>query len=119
MPDATTDLNNAVADLSLTRSAREVLDRAVVIASARGAPQTDPVDVLKATLQVVNYKNLDDMTEFKGQNTTTEFLTRWVFDRFAAAVKAGKLGRAAAEISAIRVTVGESPNARAWYEAPL
>ena len=51
MPDATTDLNNAVADLSLTRSAREVLDRAVAIASARGAPQTDPVDVLKATLE--------------------------------------------------------------------
>jgi hypothetical protein len=34
-------------------------------------------------------------------------------------VKAGKLGREPREISAIRVTVGESPNARAWYEAPL
>ena len=51
------------------------------------------IDVLKATLKVVNYKNLDEMAEFKGQNTTTEFLTRWVFDRFAAAVKAGQLGR--------------------------
>ena len=77
------------------------------------------IDVLEATLQVVNYKNLDEMAEFKGQNTTTEFLTRWVFDRFGEAVKAGKLGRPAQEISAIRVTVGESPNARAWYEAPL
>jgi 6-pyruvoyl-tetrahydropterin synthase len=77
------------------------------------------IDVLKATLKVVNYKNLDDIAEFKGQNTTTEFLTRWVFDRFAEAVKAGKLGRPAKEISAIRVIVGESPNARAWYEAPL
>jgi 6-pyruvoyl-tetrahydropterin synthase len=77
------------------------------------------IDVLKATLKVVNYKNLDDMAEFKGQNTTTEFLTRWVFDRFAEAVKTGKLGRPAKEIAAIRVTVGESPNARAWYEAPL
>jgi len=77
------------------------------------------IDVLKATLKVVNYKNLDEMPEFKGQNTTTEFLTRWVFDRFAAAVKAGQLGREPREISALRVTVGESPNARAWYEAPL
>ena len=77
------------------------------------------IDVLKATLKTVNYKNLDDMPEFKGQNTTTEFLTRWVFDRFAEAVKGGKLGRPPREISAIRVTVGESPNARAWYEAPL
>ncbi len=77
------------------------------------------IDVLKATLKVVNYKNLDDIADFKGQNTTTEFLTRWVFDRFADAVKGGKLGREPREISAIRVTVGESPNARAWYEAPL
>jgi 6-pyruvoyl-tetrahydropterin synthase len=77
------------------------------------------IDVLKATLKVVNYKNLDAMAEFKGQNTTTEFLTRWVFDRFAAAVKAGQLGREPREIAALRVTVGESPNARAWYEAPL
>ena len=77
------------------------------------------LDTLKEVLKPLNYKNLDDVPEFKGKNTTTEFLTRWVFDRFAAAVKAGKLGRAAAEISAIRVTVGESPNARAWYEAPL
>jgi len=77
------------------------------------------IDVLKATLKVVNYKNLDDIADFKGQNTTTEFLTRWVFDRFAEAVKGGKLGRAPREIAAIRVTVGESPNARAWYEAPL
>jgi hypothetical protein len=33
-------------------------------------------------------------------------------------VKANKLGRPK-EIAANRVTVGESPNARAWYEAPL
>jgi 6-pyruvoyl-tetrahydropterin synthase len=77
------------------------------------------IDVLKATLAQVNYKNLDAVPEFKGINTTTEWLTRWVFDQFAAAVKADKLGRAQKEISALRVTVGESPNARAWYEAPL
>src|SRR4029077_5079851 len=77
------------------------------------------IDVLKATLKQVNYKNLDDIAEFKGFNTTTEWLTRWVFDQFAAAVKANKLGRAPREISALRVTVGESPNARAWYEGPL
>jgi hypothetical protein len=77
------------------------------------------IDVLKATLKVVNYKNLDEIPQFKGVNTTTEWLTRWVFDQFATAVKGAKLGREPKEISAIRVTVGESPNARAWYEAPL
>jgi hypothetical protein len=51
MADAAADLNRAAADIQLTRSAREVLDRAVAIAAARGAKQTDPVDVLNAMLE--------------------------------------------------------------------
>ena len=51
MTDATSDLAKATADIQLTHSAREVLDRAVAIATARGAAQTDPVDVLKAILE--------------------------------------------------------------------
>ena len=76
-------------------------------------------DELKAVLAAINYKNLDDIAEFKGVNTTTEFLTRHVFDQVAAAVRAGRLGREPREIKALRVTIGESPTARAWYEAPL
>ena len=49
--DATADLEKAAADIPLTRSARDVLERAAAIASARGALQADPVDVLKATLE--------------------------------------------------------------------
>lgn len=77
------------------------------------------IDVLKETLGVINYKNLDDMPEFRGKNTTTEFLTKYVFDKIAAAVKGDKLGRPGKEIFALRVTVSESPNARASYQAPL
>jgi Zn-dependent protease len=51
MTDATADLAKATADISLTHSGREVLDRAAAIATARGASQTDPVDVLKAVLE--------------------------------------------------------------------
>jgi Zn-dependent protease len=51
MADATTDLAKATADISLTHSGREVLDRAASLATARGAAQTDPVDVLKAILE--------------------------------------------------------------------
>jgi Zn-dependent protease len=51
MPDATADLEKAAADIPLTRPARDVLERAAAIASARGARQTDPVDVLQATLE--------------------------------------------------------------------
>jgi Zn-dependent protease len=51
MADATADLAKATADISLTHSGREVLDRAAAIATARGASLTDPVDVLKAILE--------------------------------------------------------------------
>ncbi|HEY1162374.1 MAG TPA: Clp protease N-terminal domain-containing protein [Candidatus Dormibacteraeota bacterium] len=51
MADAAIDLAKATADIQLTHSAREVLDRAAAIATARGAAQTDPVDVLKAILE--------------------------------------------------------------------
>jgi len=76
-------------------------------------------DVLKEVLGPLNYRNLDDVAEFESVNTTTEFLTRHVFDGLAAAVKSGRLGRDGREIGAIRVTVAESPTARAWYEGAL
>ena len=76
-------------------------------------------EVLNAVLKPLNYRNLDDLPQFKGINTTTEFLTRHVYDHLADAARAGKLGRNARELNAIRVTVAESPSARAWYETPL
>jgi 6-pyruvoyl-tetrahydropterin synthase len=77
------------------------------------------MEVLHRVLAPLNYRNLDEMDAFKSVNTTTEFLTRHVFDGLAAAVKNGELGREGREISAIRVTVAESPTARAWYEGAL
>jgi 6-pyruvoyl-tetrahydropterin synthase len=76
-------------------------------------------EVLKATLAPLNYRNLDALPQLKGINTTTEFVTRHVFDALAEAARAGRLGRPGTELKAIRVTVDESPSARAWYEAPL
>jgi 6-pyruvoyl-tetrahydropterin synthase len=77
------------------------------------------LDVLKATLQPINYCNLDDRPEFKGINTTTEFLTKYIFDQLAAAARADQLGRPGSELHAIRVTISESHIARAWYEASI
>jgi 6-pyruvoyl-tetrahydropterin synthase len=74
---------------------------------------------LKSALAPLNYRNLDDLPQFKGQNTTTEFVTRYVFDQLADLARDGKLGRDGREIKAIRITVLESPSASAWYEAPL
>src|ERR1041384_4874225 len=62
-------------------------------------------DALKATLKPLNYRNLDDVAEFKGKNTTTEFLTKHVYDKLAEAARSGGLGRPARELKAIRVTI--------------
>src|SRR5690242_6530898 len=56
-------------------------------------------DALKAVLAPLNYKNLDALPQFKGINTTTEFLTKHVYDALANAARAGTLGRAARELN--------------------
>ena len=76
-------------------------------------------DALKSALAPLNYKNLDEVPALKGANTTTEFLTRHIFDQLAKAARADALGRNGRELKAIRVTLSESHVARAWYEAPL
>src|SRR5499427_4407500 len=106
----------------------EVRDRIMIAHSFRGEmldPNGVVVDigraheVLRAIVKDLNYRNLDDIPEFGGFNTTTEFLTRYVFDRLAGAARNGSLGRDARELAAIRVTIAESDVARAWYEGPL
>jgi 6-pyruvoyl-tetrahydropterin synthase len=77
------------------------------------------LDVLKSVLKPLNYSNLDDKEEFKGKNTTTEFLTKHIFDVLAQAARANELGRDGKELHAIRVTISESHVARAWYEAAI
>ena len=73
-------------------------------------------EVLKTVLGTVNYRNLDDLPQFKGKRTTTEALARYVFDRMADALKKSELGEESKGVSKIRVTLHESHVARAWYE---
>lgn len=77
------------------------------------------IDALKAVLAPLNYRNLDEIDAFRGFNTTTEFLTRYVHEKLGETALAGGLGRPASELRAIRITISESHVARAWYEAPL
>ena len=77
------------------------------------------IDALKATLAPINYRNLDEVPDFAGKQTTTEFLARYVFEQMKAALKAGKLGADAEGVSKIRVTMHESHVARGWYEAAV
>jgi 6-pyruvoyl-tetrahydropterin synthase len=76
-------------------------------------------EALKAALAPLNYRNLDEAPQFKNVNTTTEFLTKHIFDHLAKLARDGGLGRPGRELNAIRVTISESHVARASYEAAL
>jgi 6-pyruvoyl-tetrahydropterin synthase len=76
-------------------------------------------DALKATLAPLNYRNLDEVPEFAGRQTTTEFLSRHIFDRMATAARNGDLGPGSDGIVKIRVMLHESHVARAWFEGAV
>lgn len=76
-------------------------------------------ELLKNTLAALNYRNLDDEPTFAGQNTTTEFLAREIFDRLATAIRAGALGEGGKGVEALEVTLHESHIAWASYEGAL
>ena len=76
-------------------------------------------EMLKEVLKPLNYHNLDELPEFKGVNTTTEYLTKYIFDRIAHHAREGDLGRDGEEIDAVRITISESHVARAIYEDDL
>jgi 6-pyruvoyl-tetrahydropterin synthase len=73
-------------------------------------------DALRQVVASLNFRNLDDDPSFRGQNTTTEFLARTVFDRLASAIRAGELGSGARQVQSLRVTLHESHVAWAAYE---
>jgi len=70
---------------------------------------------LRAILADLDYRNLDEVPEFEGRNTTTEFLARTIQERLADAVRGGVLGTGARGLSSITVTLRESHVAWASY----
>lgn len=77
------------------------------------------LQALKDTLAPWAYKNLDELPEFSGINTTTEFLAKTVFDKLAAAARVGALGRPSGELESIEVVLNESHVASAGYSGTL
>ena len=69
-------------------------------------------DTLKAVLDPLRFTNLDDLPQFEGQNTTTEFLARWIHQQVCSAF-AGRF------VGGLRVTLEESRVAWASYEGPI
>lgn len=76
-------------------------------------------DTLKRIVEPFNYQNLDNLPEFSGKNTTTEFMAKKICDDLSKIALSGELGRNGTELQSIRITLSESHVARAWYEASL
>ncbi|MBT8335726.1 MAG: 6-carboxytetrahydropterin synthase [Gemmatimonadetes bacterium] len=70
---------------------------------------------LKSVLDALNYRNLDDVPEFEGENTTTEFLAREIHERIVAAIHEGRLGPGAPGCESLEVVLRESHVAWAGY----
>jgi 6-pyruvoyl-tetrahydropterin synthase len=76
--------------------------------------------LLRDVLARYTYRNLDDLVEFSGRNTTTEILAKTIFDHYADGVRAGRLdGDSARAIASIAVTLRETPYAWARYEGAV
>ncbi|GAA1461464.1 6-carboxytetrahydropterin synthase [Nocardiopsis exhalans] len=92
-------------------------------------PELDPdnivVDIGAATRELgavvaeLNYRNLDEVPEFAGVNTSTEFLAKVVADRLAERIASGALGPHADGLASVTVTLHESHVAWASYEREL
>jgi 6-pyruvoyl-tetrahydropterin synthase len=76
-------------------------------------------EVLRGVLADLNYRNLDEVPELAGRNTTTEVLARLIADRLAGRAEDGGLGPSASGLARIGVTLRESHIAWASYERSL
>ncbi|WP_219863103.1 6-pyruvoyl trahydropterin synthase family protein [Vreelandella piezotolerans] len=76
-------------------------------------------ETVKEVLAGYNYRNLDEVSELSGQNTTTEFMAKVIFDQLAAAIKSGRMGETAKGLTQMEIKLHESHVAWASYEGAL
>jgi 6-pyruvoyltetrahydropterin/6-carboxytetrahydropterin synthase len=76
-------------------------------------------EALREVLAALNYRNLDEVTDFAGRNTTTEVLAKTVFDQIRMRIQAGQLGVTARAVESLRVTLHESHVAWASFEGAV
>jgi 6-pyruvoyl-tetrahydropterin synthase len=101
-----------VVDLEL---AREDLDENGIVADIGRVGE-----LLKSVLAPLNYRNLDELPEFEGRNTTTEVLAREIGHRVRDRIREGALGEEAkSALALLKVTLRESHVAWASFEVRL
>ena len=75
-------------------------------------------DALSQVLEPLRYKNLDEVPEFQGKFTTTEFLCHHIHQGVVDAIRSGALGDGG-RVKKLRIMLHESHVARAWYEGDI
>jgi 6-pyruvoyltetrahydropterin/6-carboxytetrahydropterin synthase len=77
-------------------------------------------ELLKSVLAPLNYRNLDELPEFEGSNTTSEVLACEICHRVRDRIRGGALGEEAkSALETLKVTLRESHVAWASFEAGL
>jgi 6-pyruvoyltetrahydropterin/6-carboxytetrahydropterin synthase len=78
------------------------------------------LELVKAVTGDLDYRNLDEVPELKGQNTTSEFLAGEIHRRLARRIREGALGPGTVTaIAGLKVILRESPIAWAAYDATI
>jgi 6-pyruvoyl-tetrahydropterin synthase len=76
------------------------------------------VEALAAVLEPLRYRNLDEVPDFKGKFTTTEFLCGVIHKAMVAKLREGML-KDGGRVTRLRITLHESHIARAWCEGEV
>jgi 6-pyruvoyl-tetrahydropterin synthase len=106
-------LHGATFVVDATFSGEQLDDDGIVVDIGRASEE------LHAVLADLDYRNLDEVPDLAGQNSTTERVARLVADRLAGRIATGALGSAARNLAGLKVTLHESHVAWASYERTL
>ena len=104
-------LHGATYVIDATFRRKELDEHGIVVDIGRATAE------LRAVVEGLTYRNLDDDPGLAGENTTTEVLARVIFDRLVAAISRGDLGPGGSAIESIRVTLHESHVAAASFDS--
>jgi 6-pyruvoyltetrahydropterin/6-carboxytetrahydropterin synthase len=106
-------LHGATYVVDLELRALKLAKEGVVVDIARAGA------ALKAVLEAFAYRNLDELPELTGRNTTTEVMAQVIFERLAERIARGELGPGSETLASMKVTLRESHVAWAAFEAEL
>lgn len=94
--------------------ARAVLDSDGLVVDIGAAGE-----LVKEVLQPLAYRNLDELPEFAGKNTTTEFLAHYLYTVLRGRILDGALLQSGRTLDELKVTLHESHVAWASFGGPV